>query len=229
MLFRSLVGRSGSGKSTITRLLQGINREYEGQIKIDGVDLREINLAHLRRSFGVVLQENFLFRGTVRDNISIALQEQVLFGTSVRENIRFAVPAASDEQVRAAARVAGTGAGRAGGVHRGMGIRGASGSGCRDPPASRDDRTRRHDRRDRDRGGPGARVFELLCREVAGQAVRADSPAEHRSRADARTASASPRSAIADSTIRAPRKYPDRSGMTYRCTVRASSLMPPER
>jgi ABC-type bacteriocin/lantibiotic exporter with double-glycine peptidase domain len=64
-----LVGRSGSGKSTITRLLQGINREYEGQIKIDATDLREINLAHLRRSFGVVLQENFLFRGTVRENL----------------------------------------------------------------------------------------------------------------------------------------------------------------
>ena len=64
-----LVGRSGSGKSTITRLLQGINREYEGYIKIDGTDLRSINLTHLRRSFGVVLQENFLFRGTVRDNI----------------------------------------------------------------------------------------------------------------------------------------------------------------
>ncbi len=64
-----LVGRSGSGKSTVTRLLQGINREYEGQIKLDGTDLREINLAHLRRSFGVVLQENFLFRGTIRENI----------------------------------------------------------------------------------------------------------------------------------------------------------------
>ena len=58
-----LVGRSGSGKSTITRLLQGINREYSGFIKIDGADLREINLRHLRSSFGVVLQENFLFRG----------------------------------------------------------------------------------------------------------------------------------------------------------------------
>ena len=64
-----LVGRSGSGKSTITRLLQGINREYDGYIKIDGNDLREINLAHMRRSFGVVLQENFLFRGTIRENI----------------------------------------------------------------------------------------------------------------------------------------------------------------
>jgi ATP-binding cassette subfamily B protein len=64
-----LVGRSGSGKSTITRLLQGINRDYSGYVKIDNADLREINLRHLRSSFGVVLQENFLFRGSIRDNI----------------------------------------------------------------------------------------------------------------------------------------------------------------
>ncbi|HET6185185.1 MAG TPA: peptidase domain-containing ABC transporter [Acetobacteraceae bacterium] len=64
-----IVGRSGSGKSTITRLLQGINRDYSGFVKIDGGDLREINLRHLRQSFGVVLQENFLFRGSIRENI----------------------------------------------------------------------------------------------------------------------------------------------------------------
>jgi ATP-binding cassette subfamily B protein len=64
-----VVGRSGSGKSTITRLLQGINREYSGFLKLDGTDLREINLRHLRQSFGVVLQDNFLFRGSIRDNI----------------------------------------------------------------------------------------------------------------------------------------------------------------
>ncbi len=64
-----LVGRSGSGKSTITRLLQGVNREYSGAVKIDGFEMREINLAHLRRSLGVVLQDNFLFRGTIKDNI----------------------------------------------------------------------------------------------------------------------------------------------------------------
>jgi ATP-binding cassette, subfamily B, bacterial HlyB/CyaB len=64
-----VVGRSGSGKSTIVRLLQGINREYIGQIKLDGTDLKQINLRHLRQSFGVVLQDNFLFRGSVRDNI----------------------------------------------------------------------------------------------------------------------------------------------------------------
>jgi ABC-type bacteriocin/lantibiotic exporter with double-glycine peptidase domain len=66
-----LVGRSGSGKSTVTRLLQGINRDYSGTIRVDGTDLREINLRHLRRNFGMVLQDNFLFRGTVRDNILV--------------------------------------------------------------------------------------------------------------------------------------------------------------
>ena len=65
-----VVGRSGSGKSTLTRLLQGISRDYTGFLKIDGAELREINLTHLRCSFGVVLQDNFLFRGTVRDNIT---------------------------------------------------------------------------------------------------------------------------------------------------------------
>jgi len=65
-----VVGRSGSGKSTITRLLQGVSRNYTGYLRLDGVDLREINLTHLRRSFGVVLQDNFLFRGTIRDNIT---------------------------------------------------------------------------------------------------------------------------------------------------------------
>jgi ATP-binding cassette subfamily B protein len=64
-----VVGRSGSGKSTLTRLLQGINREYSGFLKIDNADLREINLRHLRSNYGVVLQENFLFRGSIRDNI----------------------------------------------------------------------------------------------------------------------------------------------------------------
>jgi ABC-type bacteriocin/lantibiotic exporter with double-glycine peptidase domain len=64
-----LVGRSGSGKSTVTRLLQGINRDYTGAIKIDGTDMREINLRHIRKNFGMVLQDNFLFRGSVRDNI----------------------------------------------------------------------------------------------------------------------------------------------------------------
>src|ERR1700734_1282256 len=67
-----LMGRSGSGKTTVTRLLQGLNPNYEGVIKIDGMDLREIDLHHLRTSIGVVAQENFLFSGTVRENIGVA-------------------------------------------------------------------------------------------------------------------------------------------------------------
>ena len=70
-----LVGRSGSGKSTLTKLIQGLYNVQEGVVRFDRLDAREIELAHLRRQIGVVLQENFLFRGTVRDNISMARPE----------------------------------------------------------------------------------------------------------------------------------------------------------
>ena len=65
-----IMGRSGSGKTTITRLLQRLHSNYDGMIKIDGIDVREYDVDHLRRSLGVVLQENFLFTGTIRENIT---------------------------------------------------------------------------------------------------------------------------------------------------------------
>jgi ATP-binding cassette subfamily B protein len=67
-----IMGRSGSGKTTVTRLLQRLNTTYEGMIKIDGMDLREIDLMHLRTHIGVVPQDNFLFSGTIRENIAMA-------------------------------------------------------------------------------------------------------------------------------------------------------------
>jgi subfamily B ATP-binding cassette protein HlyB/CyaB len=67
-----IMGRSGSGKTTITRMLQGLTANYDGIIKIDGMDLREIDLRHLRTNIGVVAQDSFLFSGTIRDNIGIA-------------------------------------------------------------------------------------------------------------------------------------------------------------
>jgi ATP-binding cassette subfamily B protein len=84
-----IVGRSGSGKTTVTRLLQALHNDYQGLIKVDGNDLREIDVDHLRSSLGVVLQENFLFRG------------------SIRETIAAAKPDASFEEVVNAARLAG--------------------------------------------------------------------------------------------------------------------------
>lgn len=67
-----IVGRSGSGKTTVTRLLQGLHGGYHGLIKIDSNDLREYDIDHLRSSIGVVLQDNFLFRGTIRETIAAA-------------------------------------------------------------------------------------------------------------------------------------------------------------
>jgi ATP-binding cassette, subfamily B, bacterial HlyB/CyaB len=67
-----IMGRSGSGKTTVTRLLQRLHSSYEGMIKVDGMDLREIDLMHLRTHIGVVPQENFLFSGTIRENIAMA-------------------------------------------------------------------------------------------------------------------------------------------------------------
>ena len=67
-----LVGRSGSGKSTITKLIQRLYVPNEGTIYIDGVDIRHMNPKWLRNNIGVVLQENYLFSGSIKDNISLS-------------------------------------------------------------------------------------------------------------------------------------------------------------
>jgi len=65
-----VVGRSGSGKSTITRLIQGLYRPDAGIIRLDGIDIREVDLSHIRLNIGAVLQESFMFNGSVRQNIA---------------------------------------------------------------------------------------------------------------------------------------------------------------
>ncbi len=67
-----VVGRSGSGKSTLTRLIQRLYVPDHGRILIDGVDISHVDAAQLRRQIGVVLQDNWLFNRSVRDNIAIA-------------------------------------------------------------------------------------------------------------------------------------------------------------
>lgn len=66
-----LVGRSGSGKSTISKLIQRLYIPQSGRISIDGMDVSLMDPQMLRRQIGVVLQENFMFNGTVAENISI--------------------------------------------------------------------------------------------------------------------------------------------------------------
>ena len=66
-----IYGPESSGKTTLTKLIQGLYPYQEGLIRFDGIDAREIELAHLRRQIGVVLQENFLFRGSIRENLAM--------------------------------------------------------------------------------------------------------------------------------------------------------------
>ncbi|MEX2964051.1 type I secretion system permease/ATPase [Microbulbifer sp. TYP-18] len=67
-----IVGRSGSGKSTLTKLIQRLYVPESGRMLIDGVDLSTINTTWLRKQIGVVLQENFLFNRTIRENIALS-------------------------------------------------------------------------------------------------------------------------------------------------------------
>jgi ABC-type multidrug transport system fused ATPase/permease subunit len=65
----AIVGRSGAGKSTLVNLLARFYEAQEGEVRLDGVDVRSLDLAFLRQSIGIVDQQTFLFSGTVFDNI----------------------------------------------------------------------------------------------------------------------------------------------------------------
>jgi ATP-binding cassette subfamily C protein LapB len=84
-----LIGRIGSGKTTVEKLVVGLYEPDQGAVLIDGTDLRQIDPADLRRNVGCVLQDVFLFHGSVRDNITLG------------------APFADDPGVLRAARIAG--------------------------------------------------------------------------------------------------------------------------
>lgn len=71
----AIVGRMGSGKSTFARLAAGLIQPDEGSVLIDGVDQRQIDKSDLRRNIGVMLQETWLFSGTLRENIQMGYFE----------------------------------------------------------------------------------------------------------------------------------------------------------
>ena len=71
----ALVGKMGSGKSTFSRLVAGIYQPTEGAILIDGVDVRQIDPADTRKNIGIMLQESWLFSGTIRENIQMGFND----------------------------------------------------------------------------------------------------------------------------------------------------------
>ena len=71
----ALVGKMGSGKSTFSRLVGGIYEPTEGAILIDGVDIRQIDKADTRKNVGIMLQDSWLFSGTIRENIQMGFNE----------------------------------------------------------------------------------------------------------------------------------------------------------
>jgi subfamily B ATP-binding cassette protein MsbA len=84
----ALVGSSGAGKSTLIGLVTAFNRPTTGRVLVDGRDVATLRLRDYRANLGVVMQDNFLFDGTIR------------------ENIAFAKPDATDDEVRAVSRIA---------------------------------------------------------------------------------------------------------------------------
>ncbi|MDJ0734156.1 MAG: peptidase domain-containing ABC transporter [Nostocaceae cyanobacterium] len=87
--FVGIVGRSGSGKSTLSKLLQRLYQIESGRILIDGFDIKSADLASLRQQISVVLQEDFLFNGSILDNISLGNPE--ISAEEVVEAARLAV------------------------------------------------------------------------------------------------------------------------------------------
>ena len=85
----AIVGETGAGKSTVVKLLSRFHDPTEGEVSVDGQDLRAVRGSSLRRYMGVVLQDTFLFTGTIKDNI------------------RYGHPDATDEEIIAAARTVG--------------------------------------------------------------------------------------------------------------------------
>ena len=66
-----IVGKSGSGKSTLSKLIQRMYIPESGKIRVDGLDISTTDPVWLRHQIGIVLQENFMFHATVRENIAL--------------------------------------------------------------------------------------------------------------------------------------------------------------
>ena len=166
----ALVGHTGAGKSTIAKLLARFYDPTEGQIAIDGVDLRDVRQHSLRRQLGIVPQEGFLFAGSVADNVAFARPGRLARGDRRRHHrgrcrrVRVTARgrlrhAARRTRLAALARAAPAGRVRARAARR-----------SRDPDPRRGDELRRHRHRTDDRAcasPPAARPHRFHHRAPA--------------------------------------------------------------
>ena len=91
----AIVGHTGAGKTTLVNLLMRFYDVNAGAIRVDGVDIREMTRGNLRRTFGMVLQDTWLFSGTIRDNIAYGRED-----ASEDEIVRAAKAAHADHFIR---------------------------------------------------------------------------------------------------------------------------------
>lgn len=74
----AIVGPTGAGKTTLINLLMRFYELNGGAIKVDGIDTRELSRMDLRTTFGMVLQDTWLFNGTIKENIAYGKREQLM-------------------------------------------------------------------------------------------------------------------------------------------------------
>jgi ABC-type multidrug transport system fused ATPase/permease subunit len=91
----AIVGPTGAGKTTLVNLLMRFYELNAGRISIDGIDIKEIKRSELRKMFGMVLQDTWLFKGTIKDNIAYGRE-----GVSMEEIVRAAKAAHADHFIR---------------------------------------------------------------------------------------------------------------------------------
>lgn len=91
----AIVGPTGAGKTTLVNLLMRFYEIFDGKITVDGVDIRDMKRGNLRSIFGMVLQDTWLFNGTIRDNIAYGKE-----GATDEEIVRAAKAARADHFIR---------------------------------------------------------------------------------------------------------------------------------
>ena len=120
--FVGIVGRSGSGKSTIMKLLPRLYEPNEGRILIDGYDISKLQLGSVRRQIGIVPQDSLLFEGTIRDNIALTTPDATFEDIVAASKVACAHDFIMEQQQGYATKIGERGSGLSGGQRQRIAI-----------------------------------------------------------------------------------------------------------